>query len=82
MQPLLSRATADEQGPAQSTLFSGEVMRFDAIAPRKSEHRPAPLAASGCVFVYVFVCQQSGLFCLEVLLTVDFAVDILGPLVV
>lgn len=28
-------------------LFSGEVMRFDAIIPRVSEHRLAPLTVYG-----------------------------------
>lgn len=39
------------------TLFSGEVMRFDAITAWTSEHRLAPSTVYGCVFVFVFVHQ-------------------------
>lgn len=39
------------------TLFSEEVMRFDAITPRTSERRIAPFTDYMCVFVFVFVCQ-------------------------
>lgn len=69
---------------AQPTLLSGEVMRFDAITPHMSEHRLVPFTIYGCVFVFVFVRQESGQYCfctlLEVLLTVDLLLTSWGLL--